>query len=93
MYLLSNTTIWWRCIYIYIYIYYLLHREQLHVSALDNVHLEVVYETLSKQLYKTYIWAAYCGREGLKWARDLVSVLKVGWCGLHGGSVLLQSNV
>jgi len=88
VYLLSNTTIWW----IYIYIYYLLHRE-LHVSALDNGHLQVVYETLSKQLYKTCIWATYMGREGVKWARDLVSVLKVGWCGLHGGSMLLPSYV
>jgi len=25
------------------------------------------------------------GREGVKWVRDLVSVLKVGWCELHGG--------
>jgi len=32
-----------------IYIY-LLHREQLHVSALGKGHLQVVYETLSKQL-------------------------------------------
>ena len=36
-----------RCIYIL-----LLHREQLHVSALDNGHLQVVHESLSKQLYK-----------------------------------------
>ena len=78
-----------------IYIYYLLHREQLHVSALDNGHLQVVYETLIKQLYKTYVWATYMGLggEGVKWARDLVSVLKVGWCGLHGGSMLLPSYV
>ena len=64
--------------YIYIYIYNLLHREQLHDSALENGHLQVVYETLSKQLYKTYIyWLLKCGREGVKWAQDLVSVLKV----------------
>ena len=44
-----------------IYIYNLLHREQLHVSALDNGYLRVVYETLSKQLYKTHIWATYMG--------------------------------
>jgi len=35
------------CIYIL-----LLHREQLHVSALDNGHLQVLHESLSKQLYK-----------------------------------------
>jgi hypothetical protein len=34
-------------------------------------------KTLSKQLYKTCIWATYMGREKVKWARDLVSVLKV----------------
>jgi hypothetical protein len=64
------------------------------VSALDNGHLQVVHETLSKQLHKTYIYGLLIwGREGVKWTRDLVSVLKVGWCGLHGGSVLLQSYV
>ena len=59
VYVLSNTTIWWR------YIYVLLHRE-LHVSALDNGHLQVVYETLSKQLYKTCTWATYMGQGGGK---------------------------
>jgi len=88
VYLLSNTAIWW------IDIYYLFHRKQLHVSALGNGHLQVVYETLSKQLYKTYIYGLLIwGWEGVKWARDLVSVLKVGWCGLRGGSMLLQSYV
>ena len=44
------------------YIYNLLHREQLHVSALVNGHLQVVYEnTFREQLYKTYIWATYMG--------------------------------
>ena len=40
---------------------YILHREQLHVSALDYGHHQVVYETLSKQLYRTCIWATYIG--------------------------------
>ena len=53
-----------RYIYIYIYIYSLLHREHLHVSALDNGHIQVVYETLSKQLYKAYIWATFMGLGG-----------------------------
>jgi hypothetical protein len=48
------------------YVYYLLHREQLHVSALDNGNLQVVFETFSKQLYKTYIWAIYMGQGGVK---------------------------
>jgi hypothetical protein len=30
----------------YIDIYYLLHRDQIHVSALDNDNLQDVYETL-----------------------------------------------
>ena len=38
---------------------------------------------LIKQLYKTYMGCS--GREGVKWARDLVSVRKVGRCGLHEG--------
>jgi len=32
-----------------------LHKAQLHVSALDNGHLQVVHEILIKQLYKTYM--------------------------------------
>jgi len=35
-----------------IYIILLLHREQLHVSALYNGHLQVVHELLNKKLYK-----------------------------------------
>jgi len=31
-----------------------LHKVQLHVSAPDNGHLQVVHEMLIKQLYKTY---------------------------------------
>jgi hypothetical protein len=43
----------------YIYIL-LLHRVQPHVSALDNGHLQVVHESLSKQLYKhIYIYMGY----------------------------------
>jgi len=39
---------------------YFLHKVQLHVSALDNGHLQVVYEILIKQLYK-HTWAVYMG--------------------------------
>jgi len=46
------------------YIFFLLlHREQLHVSALDNGHLQVVHESLSKQLYThthIYIYIYMC---------------------------------
>ena len=63
---------------IYVYIYYLLHREQLHVSALGNGHLQVVYETLSKQLYKTYIWASYMGGTAVaQWLRCCATIRKV----------------
>jgi len=48
------------CIYIYIYIIYYIEN-QLYVSELDNGHLQVVYETLRKQLYRTCIWATYMG--------------------------------
>jgi len=89
VFLLSNTTVWW----IDVAIYYLLHREQLYVSALGNGDLQVENETHGKQLHKTYIWATYWGCEGVKWSRDLVSVLKFGWCGLHGGSMLLPNYV
>jgi len=74
-----------------IYIYNLLHREQLHFSAPENGHLQVVYETLSKQLHKTCIWATLGRGRGVKWARDLVSVLKVGWCGCMEGPCCYQA--
>jgi len=32
----------------------LLHKVQLHVSSIDNGHLQVVHDILSKQLYETY---------------------------------------
>jgi len=52
-----NTSVWWRDIYIILLL--LLHREQLHVSALDNGHLQVVHEMLIKQLYK-HIYIYIC---------------------------------
>ena len=48
-----------------------------------------IVSSYTKHIYGLLIW----GREGVNWARDLVSVLKVGWCGLHGGSMLLQSYI
>ena len=38
---------------------YFLRKVQLHVSALDNGHLQVVHEILIKQLYKTYMGCLY----------------------------------
>jgi len=43
--------------------------------------------------YTKHAWAAYMGREGIKWARDLVCVRKVGRCGLHEVSMLLPRYV
>ena len=44
---------------IHTYIKYFLHKVQLHVSALYNGHLQVVYEILIKQLFKTYMDCLY----------------------------------
>ena len=42
-----------------------LRKVQLHVSALDNGHLQVVHEILIKQLYKTYMGCTHgAGRRG-----------------------------
>ena len=43
--------------------------------------------------YTKHTWAVYMGREGVKWARNLVSVRKFGRYGLQGGSMLLPSYV
>jgi len=42
------------CLMVEVYIV-LLYKVQLRVSALDNCHLQVVLEILSKQLYETYM--------------------------------------
>jgi len=51
---LSNTII-----FIVKYIKYFLHKVQLHVSALDNGHLQDINEVLIKQFYKTYMGCLY----------------------------------
>ena len=61
----------------------LLHKVQLHVLALDNGHLQVVLEILSKQLYGL-LWAVYSGTvQEVRWARDLICIMKVGRCPTH----------
>ena len=45
---------------------YFLHKVQLHVSALDNGHLQVVHVILIKRLYKKQTWAVYMGQGGGK---------------------------
>ena len=74
MYLLSNTTIWWR----YIYIYYLLHRKNNYmfrrlIMAIFRLYIKHLVSSYTKHVYGLLIW----GEEGVKWARDLVSALKV----------------
>jgi len=53
---LPNTTVFMVEVYIV-----LLHKVQLHVSALDNGHLQVVHEILSTQLYETYMGSIQWG--------------------------------
>jgi len=38
---------------------YFLHKVQLHVSALDNGHLQLVHEILTKESYKTHVGCLY----------------------------------
>ena len=57
-------------------IYNLLHREQLHVSALD---LQVVHESLSKQLYNHIYGLLIWGKWGLMGARDLSRICQNDW--------------
>ena len=46
-------------------LYSILHEVQLHVSVLDNGHLQVVHEILIKQFYKTYMGCIHgAGRRG-----------------------------
>ena len=57
-------------------------------------HLQVVYEnsfvgSYTKHTCGLLIW----GWEGVKWVRDLVSDLRIRWCGLYGGIMLLQSYI
>jgi len=59
------------------------------IMAIFRLYIKPLVSTYTKHIYGLFIW----GREGAKWARDLVSVIKVVWCGLHGGSMLLPSYV
>jgi len=55
-----------------------------------------IFRLYMKYLLTSYIkhtWAVCTGREGVKWARALVSVREFGRCGLHEGSMLLPSYV
>ena len=83
--LLSNTSIWWRDVYIL-----LLHREQLHVSALDNGHFRLYMNHLVSSYTNIYTSMGYLYGEG---GGGRGSVRTVGTCGMHGGFMLLSSYV
>ena len=72
------------CIIYYIENNYMFRRL---VMAIFRLYITHSVSSYTKHIYGLLIW----GREGVKCARDLVSALKVGWCGLHGGSMLLPS--
>ena len=59
------------------------------IMAIFRLYIKHLVSRYTKHVYGLHIW----GRDGVKWARDLVCVLKVGWCGLHGVSMLLPSYV
>jgi len=68
--------------------YNLLHKEQLHVSALFIGHLQVdKWETLVSS-YTRLLWVAYRGRSGVEWVWDrMCSVGRVVW--VHGFCYIL----
>ena len=77
---------------IYIYIIYYIENNYMFrrlIMAVIRLYMKHLVSSYTKHIYGLLTWV----REGVKWARDLVSVLKVGWCGLHGGSMLLQGYV
>ena len=59
------------------------------IMAIFRLYMKHLVSSYTKHMYGLLIWS----REGVRGARDLVSVLKVGWCGLYGGSLLLPSYV
>jgi len=65
---------------------YLLHKVQLHVSALDNGHLQVVHEMLSKQLYETY-YGLYTVEVGTR-SRMFLEAGRCGYMGMLPFSVI-----
>jgi len=58
------------------------------LMAIFRLHMKYLLSS-----YNKHARAVYMGKGGVKWARDLVSVRKVGRCGLHERSMLLPSYV
>jgi len=59
------------------------------VMAIFRLYMKHLVSSYTKHIYGLLIW----GREGVKWARDLVSVLEFGWCGLHGESYAMSKLI
>jgi len=57
---------------------HLLPKAQLHVSALDNSHLQVAHESLESSYTRFYKGLCTVWMWEMRWARDLVRVMKVG---------------
>ena len=62
----------------------LLLKVQLHVSALNNGHLQVVHDILSKQLYETYMGCIQWGGRG-RGGHEISYVSEFGWGGYMPG--------
>ena len=83
----SDTTVFIGRIYSIFYIRYNYMFRRL-IKAIFRLYMKYLLSS-----YTIYTWAVYMGREGVKWARGLISVRKDGRCGLHEGSMLLPSYV
>jgi hypothetical protein len=73
VYLLSDTTIWW----IDTCILFITEKNDMFrrlVMAIFGLYMKHLVSSYTKHIYGLLIW----GREGVKLARDLVSVIKVG---------------
>ena len=62
---------------------------QLHVSVLDNSHLQVVHESLESSYKRLNMGCVQwgCGRW---WARDLIRVMEVRWWA-HGVTAIVYT--
>jgi len=58
------------------------------IMAIFSLYMKYILSSYTK-----HTWVVYMGKGGVKWARDLVSVRKVGRCGLHEGFMLLPCYV
>jgi len=71
----------------------LLHKVQLHVSAPDNSHLQVVHEILSKRLYETYMGCIHWGGKSRGGHEILYVSQRLGGVGTWGLSYYMLCYV